>query len=394
MTPERTSPGGRYRTNWTRKEIGRIRVTYGRTVKAHLKAVQLLDELYDNDQWDVLRALKKKRGEPGRVTIRELLAAKKAGRHKRDDVLIDLRLQRPLWTTLLDGAGKRPGGEKHRRRVADSIRHFQRTSMGQALGGEATIANLGSIDSATWFDLRNEYASPADWNHLRKALSSILAELLGDHHHPFRKALLKRINREKEPAIEVDVTVEQFWALVEQLPEHARPGIVTLAVTGMRLNTEYLKCEPHHKRPELPGIFCPGSKNADAAGIIPVAASLWDWVDLAIPAPVQERWLRIYFHRAACAIGLGRMIPDPSGRVVKRGEKEEPALVYDGFTLHGLRHLALQLALDGGAKINEVQAIARHADPKMTMRYLTKGNRRAAADAIGRALERKEEKHG
>src|SRR4051794_22074123 len=91
MSPERTSPNGQYRTDWQRQEVGRIRVSYGRTLKEHAKAIATLDELYENDQLDVLRALKKKKGEAGRLTIPELLAAKKVGRHKRDDVLVDLR---------------------------------------------------------------------------------------------------------------------------------------------------------------------------------------------------------------------------------------------------------------------------------------------------------------
>jgi integrase len=390
MSPERTSPNGRYRTDWTRKEIGRIRVTYGYTLKEHQRAIDLLEELYDNDQHAVLRALKDRK-----VTIRELLAQKKAGRIRRDDVLVDLRLQRPLWTTFLALAAKRPGGEPHRRRVADSVRRFQRTTLGQQLGADATIAQLAAIEAHAWFDLRQEYASPADWNHLRKALSQLLAALLETHEHAFRKTLLKRLQREKEPALEVDVTTDQFWALVEALPEHVRAGIVTLAVTGMRLNTEYLKCREHDKRPELHAIYCPGSKNADASGLIPVAPTLWSWVDLGIPAPLQHRRLREQFHRAAIAIGLGRMIEDPRGRVTVRGKRKgEPLLVYDGLRLHDLRHLALQLALEGGAKLNEVQAFARHADPRMTMRYLTKGNRQAAADAIGRALTKKPKRKG
>lgn len=42
---------------------------------------------------------------------------------------------------------------------------------------------------------------------------------------------------------------------------------------------------------------------------------------------------------------------------------------------HSLRHTAITLALDGGAKVERVQAFAGHADPKTTIRYF-----RTAAD--------------
>jgi integrase len=64
----------------------------------------------------------------------------------------------------------------------------------------------------------------------------------------------------------------------------------------------------------------------------------------------------------------------------------KPLQVYAGMRLHDLRHLALQLALDGGAMLNDVQSLARHADPAMTMRYLKRSGSRRAADAIGRSL--------
>lgn len=37
---------------------------------------------------------------------------------------------------------------------------------------------------------------------------------------------------------------------------------------------------------------------------------------------------------------------------------------------HSLRHTAITLALDGGAKVERVQAFAGHSDPKSTIRYL------------------------
>lgn len=384
MSPERTSKDGQFRTDWQRAEIGRIRVAYGYTLKEHMKAVHLLDELYDNDQFDELRALKKKKGQPGRVTIRELMAAKKQGRHRRADVLVDVRLRRPLWVTLQEMTQARPGGKLYHRRLRASLEKFAKSPTAGILGTRATVADLRKLDRR---EVRKHFASAADWNQFRKMIGVALTQLLEDALHPFRREIMMKLTKETEHHRTVDITVDQFWELVNALPEHARPGIVTLAVTGMRLNTEYLRCSDADKRPALPGVYCPGSKTADAAGIIPVADALYQWVDAGIPAPVKSRWLRIYFHRAALDVGLARLIDDPRGRRVKnRAGKLEPRKVYAGIRLHDLRHLALQLALDGGAQLNDVQSLARHADPAMTLRYLKRSGSRRAAEAIGRSL--------
>jgi integrase len=384
MTPERVSKGGQFRSSWERKEIGRIRVTYGRTLKDHHRALAILDELYKNDQHDVLRALKAKR-----VTIRDVLAAKKAGRLGRDDLLVDLRLQQPLWSTLERLIATRTGiSETQRTNLGWFLKKFASTSAAAKLGQRAVFKDLLTVD---WAALESEYSSPAYWNHNRKLISLCTAQLLDDVHHPFRRALMKKIDKRTEPEVEVDIEVEQFWELVDALPEHARPGVVTLAVTGMRVNTEYMAANESHLRPRIHAVYAPGSKNADAKGHIYVAESLWKWVEAGIPAPVKTNWLRKYLHRAAAEVGLGRFIPVPGS---EDAEGQPTKHTYEGLTLGQLRHLALQLALDGGATLNDVQAMARHADPKMTMRYLRRNRRKSAAAAVERALTRKPKASG
>jgi integrase len=175
----------------------------------------------------------------------------------------------------------------------------------------------------------------------------------------------------------------------------------------MRLETEYLKCTAESKLKLTHGVYCPGSKTADATGVIPIAEELWHWVDAGIPAPLQKKQLRHWFHQAAVAVGLGRYVETgKTKQVIERrardgapakgertGDKKVAvkATRYQGLTLHDLRHLALQLALDGGAQLNDVQSLARHADPAMTMRYLKRSGRKRAAEAIGRALGAKKE---
>jgi integrase len=358
MTPQRTSAGGQFRTDWRRKEIGRIRVTFGHSIKEHLRAVHLLDDLYKNNQLDVLQALQARR-----VTIQELLAAKTAGRLKRDDILVDLRLRQPLWSTLEAMVDRRPGGAKHHVRLMTSLKKLAKSAEAQRIGGAKAI--VGDLRRVDWRALRNDFGSAADWNHLRKAVSSTLSALLEDVYHPFRRDVMKRIDKEPEPQIEITMTSELFWRIVRCMPEHGRAGIVTLAITGFRLNTEYFRATAKDLRPEVFGIYAPGSKNADARGVVPVPPEMWPWVLQAIPAPLKERWLRIYFRRACEAAG-------------------RPEL-----KLGHLRHCTAIFALEGGAPLNEVQALMRHANPAMTMRYAKTGNRQRAAAAIGRALKEK-----
>jgi integrase/recombinase XerD len=47
----------------------------------------------------------------------------------------------------------------------------------------------------------------------------------------------------------------------------------------------------------------------------------------------------------------------------------EKAGIEKAITPHSLRHTFVTLALDGGATVRQVQAAARHADPKTTIRY-------------------------
>jgi integrase/recombinase XerD len=55
--------------------------------------------------------------------------------------------------------------------------------------------------------------------------------------------------------------------------------------------------------------------------------------------------------------------------VYRRIQRHARAAGLEGITPHSLRHTFVTLALDGGATVRQVQAAARHADPKTTIRY-------------------------
>lgn len=373
MSPERVSRGGQLRSDWQRKEIGRLRVTHGRTLREHQRALDLLDELYDNDQLDVIRAYQAKR-----VTMKELLSAKKKKGHRRDDVLVNLRLQQPLWATLEQLTRELPGTRLHRVGVLSQFNKLAASKAGARLGPRAKVADLLTVD---WRAYRKEvrvvpakelgdpptteplFGSPYTWNFFRRALLARMTTLLGSADAQFRLDLRKALGpKEKEPLIEVDLAPETFWELVAKAPELVQPAIVCLAITGMRLNTEYRKATAADLRPDIHAIRSPGSKTADAEGYIYVPPAYWPWIEAGIPAPIQTTAIRRNFKAAARAIG-------------------RPEL-----TLHMLRHLYVMLLLDGGLPIHEVQAAARHADPKMTMRYARTQSKQRAAGAMESSL--------
>lgn len=55
--------------------------------------------------------------------------------------------------------------------------------------------------------------------------------------------------------------------------------------------------------------------------------------------------------------------------VYRRVQRYAEAAGLTNITPHSLRHSFVTLALDGGATVRQVQAAARHADPKTTLRY-------------------------
>ncbi|OGV70474.1 MAG: hypothetical protein A2283_19155 [Lentisphaerae bacterium RIFOXYA12_FULL_48_11] len=64
--------------------------------------------------------------------------------------------------------------------------------------------------------------------------------------------------------------------------------------------------------------------------------------------------------------GVSRIVRDAMRRA---------GIVSDRLTPHSLRHTAVSLAIAGGASLAQVQAMARHADPRTTMVYFHNLNR-------------------
>ena len=383
MTPHRMSPGGNYRFDRRFPGVGRIACSSGtQSLKEFRDRDRLLTRLFDNAQLEVLAAFKR-----GDVTIEQLVEAERQNRLRSDTLLADLKLRRPLWRAaeeVLPLMGRSPAT---RQRYYVSFKALRKKAR-RELGAKATVADLGRVE---WRTLSARWGkSDADWNHLRRAVSSFLTVLLDDKHHPFRHEVMRRIPKADEGEGRVpDLTPEQFWQIVASAPEHARAPYVVLAASGMRVG-EYLRCTRAHLRPATHALEVPGTKTAGSKATIYVDPDLWPWIEAGVPSPLRYKWLRAYWCRACAATGHGRLWSEPIVRegkpvITKRG-KPKLRWHYQGLRLHDLRHCHGQWATDEGAPESKVQAALRHASPTMTRRYVLKKDRGEVARMVGRAL--------
>lgn len=405
MSPKRTSAGYYvFEIDWTAKLGFRIdRSAETKSLREYNALVALLWELRENGQVEVLRAFAR-----GEVAIAELKQAKKAKRLKSDTLLADLALYQPLWhrpavcprrkdptaahgeaclgaiDRVLPRLGKSPAT---RTRYAQSFAKL-RAVAGDELGLLPDSAQVRDLESIDWTQVRARWtvtvkrravagdsqaarragyvleqrpASAADWNHLARALSAFLSALLGDVYHPRRRAIIKRLEREKETA-RTPTIAPVFWDLVRALPEHARAPIVVLAATGMRIG-EYL-APTLRLRPEGHAIDTTGKTGEKTYQVAP---ELWPWVEHAVPPPLQRRWLYLYFKRAARAVG-------------------RPEL-----TIHDLRHLFAQVAKAEGVPTADTQQALGQATPGITRAYEMEDRKAEVAQAVARGLTKRRE---
>lgn len=89
-----------------------------------------------------------------------------------------------------------------------------------------------------------------------------------------------------------------------------------------------------------------------------VSPQFWAWVAAAVPVPYTHWYLREQWRSA-----VDRAWPD-----ARRN-----------YRVHDLRHLALQLLSDAKVPVADIQAQARHRDPKQTLQYLLQTARKGTA---------------
>lgn len=357
------------RVDWRRDDIGRISVrTDARTREEWRTFMRLLDRLYEDGQHDVLLALRGRGRRP--VRLAEIKAeVERTGDLGVQGLLSRVLLTKDLYAVLDDAAGRLGTSQETRDRYAYTLKKL--VALRVVVPGRTRVRELASIDwraiRPQWKGKGGKVSSASDWNHVGRFLSAALTELLGSgrtgEQHPFRLRVMDRFPTEKEHEREVTLTLDQFTALVEQLPEKARGPIVTLAVTGLRLS-EYLDLTPAQLEPAACVLRVTGKTGEHEP--VKVQPTVWPIVAAAVPCAMKPGALRRALGRAGLAVG------------------------YPGLRLHDLRHLNAIAMLWAGASLAAARDQLRHADSTMTMRYAKGANRdegaRAAAEAFEPAL--------
>lgn len=306
--------------------------------------------------------------------------------------------ERPLWATLIDRViPALECGPETRRRYATSLESLRRkmrqytrdedleklqptggddatpirydqlaVEVFHGISGDGKVGDLRRVNKWFWMSLERQWGgSDADWNHMRRGLAAALTGLFGgDAQHPFRQAIIKAIPmRDEGEGRMPDITVEQFWQIVDHLPEHMKAVPVVLVATGMRMK-EYRATRPEQLKPNTYAVQVPGTKNNDSKGTVMVAPEIWPWIEAGVPAPHRYKRLWQYWTEACAKAGI------------------------EDLRLHDLRHCLGQWSTDAGVPEKYVQWALRHRDPNMTRRYTRTAGKRVVATAMGKVLQR------
>lgn len=343
-----------------------------KTMAEHRARLALLDRLIEADQIDAIAMLAR-----DEITWAELRQADRKKRLHSDALAADVALSRGLWdvesapgafTKTLPRMGKT---ESSRARYELAFVHLK-TYGADFLPGNAIVKDLKTVDwPAVWASMHQ--LSPASRNRVRSALSAFLTVFLGDKYHPFRRDVMKACGgMEDEQTAPREVTLGEFWTLLNEMNDAVKPSFIVLAATGMRVG-EYLQCtEASIKR--LPSIWIPAGKTGGRE--TSVAPELIPFVKQAIPCRVAK----------APATWRGVQYDARYKRLYKAFAAASQATGIEGSP-HVLRHLYAQL---GTAELPTelVRQGLGHARSAMTDRYAKRRTTQRVASTVARALMR------
>jgi integrase len=368
MTPATTGKGkGNFQIDRRYPNVGRIRMSLGtKSLRKFRQREALIDKLYQQDRFEMLRALKR-----GDVTIQELVELDlqdRLGNSSAGSVV----LKQNLWTAAENArASMLPKSttsadyrkrQKTVRRYAVAFRALERKG-GEWLGPDA---NVGDLADVKWSELWERWdAGPTDWMHTKEAVSRTLTVLFGDKYHPFARQIRSAIPSKKATKRRPNLKYAQFKKIVALAPIHAAPSYWTIALTGMRVG-EYLACRREHLDASTHTLNVPGGKSEAAPQQID--ARIWKTVAAGIPSRLQYKWLNIYWNRAREKAG------------------------FPGVTLHDLRHSAGQWAIDEHVPESAVQSFYRHETPGQTRDYVIRSATLEVSSAIADVVERDSKK--
>lgn len=351
MSPTKTGPGGCYRFDRLFRGVGRVQVSSGvKKLTAFHRRDGLLTKLYEQGRLDLLLALKERR-----ITIAELVNADRQDRLPQ--VAADLVADRPLWATAKATLARMTCDPATRRNYLTSWTALE------ASGLLPTDAKVSSLLRVNWRGLEGIWGrSPAHWNHLRRAVSRTLTVLLDSKVHPFRVAVLKDFPTRHEIDREPDFTPAAFWKVVGMIREDMRPFYVALAALGCR-GGELMQMTREDLMPLTSSVrIRHKTKNRTSYRVLPVAPTLYAWIDRAVPVPLRREWYREKWYAACDEAQVARV------------------------RLHDLRHCHGQWAIRGGVPEVVVQRYLGHATAHMTRKYAAQLAQHSDASAIAKAL--------
>jgi integrase len=364
----------RVRRNLTRWGIGRVQIaTRATTQREHQRRVVLFDELVEQGQVALIKALLAPPASPSHLSWEQLIDhRRRQGGRIGADALSDVELHKELFAVTAALAPKLGRREKTRKRYALSLRTAGKLPAAVWPAAPMRVRDLLEVD---WPGVREQWPgkSASDWNNFGRALRVFLTRLVGKQ-STFRADVMARFPWEVEQERVPDLSPDVFWRVMEAADEHVRPAFMTLLLTGMRDQSEYLACTRDNLLPNIYAVRVPGTKTKGSLGVVSVSKGLWAWVEAGIPSPLRYKWLRIHWCRACVKAGAGAWTDTEN----ERG--------YSGLRLHDLRHALGQWSTDQGVPTNVVQDQLRHATEAMTRRYSRMANSRQVAEAMGRAV--------
>jgi integrase len=360
-------------------------VTKAKTEREHQRRVVMFDALVEDSQVEVLRALIE-----GRVSWEELRDAQRRKDLQGTSILATVALERPLVAAVAETVPKMGKAQATTDRYEDSLNALIAQTLVPWPREPMRVKDLVDVAwpklAALWVAPKAEGGagkSSGDWNRLVAAVSRFLSIYLadpkrqpkGNKYHPFRLELMAKIEKLAEVERVPDLTPDVFTAIVRKLPEHIRPCVYTLLLTGFRDRSEYLRCTEENKMPATTQVRIYDRKTHKWR-VIAIDPEFWPWVDAGIPSPVQYKALRRYWIQACIAVGVGARPVDADGTV---GE-------YRGLRMHDLRHALGQWTHDAGVPLSQIKEQLRHATLAMSERYSRTTSTRRVAQAMGDIL--------
>lgn len=340
MSPEKTHPDGWYRLNRKIQGVGRLRNKSGRTLAMHRRVDALVTKMVENGRLEELRLLKAKK-----ITAMMLIDADRRNAGVSDPST--RLLLAPLWLT----AASLLAGEKE-----TLIRYRGSFNALQEHGGLPADLTIGDLAAVDWTALEARWGrSPADWNHVARAVSRLLTLHLGEH-HAFRVDLMQAFPKREEVERLVELSPSEFAEILKPADSLLKHCYYTLAGTGLRSLAEYRKLKRESLGNYLVKVRL--SKNTGSHRDIPVDRTLWHHITAAIPCPFKAAYLTRHW----------RLLADAAGR---------PDLV-----LRDLRHCYGFWSLEAGVPINVVRDAMGHQNLATTQRYLKQRASRDHAAAL------------